>query len=169
MSVSIPQPFRTRIEGPIGPVTVGGIPDTFHINVDSLPVIHTAIDSLPVIHLSIDNIPKIQLGVDPVEIRLTEFPSIRGHLPADFAVGFSVLGMELATIRLCGEAQIITEPYDPNPCEVCGPPGQLLPADVIRPAETAQPAPPAKAEPASEESKATVGKPKATARRRKKG
>jgi hypothetical protein len=26
----------------------------------------------------------------------------------------------LFCIRLCGEAQIITEPYRPNPCESCG-------------------------------------------------
>jgi hypothetical protein len=28
--------------------------------------------------------------------------------------------MELLSLRLCGEAQIITEPYEPNPCEICG-------------------------------------------------
>jgi hypothetical protein len=27
--------------------------------------------------------------------------------------------MELMNLRLCGEAQIITEPYRPNPCETC--------------------------------------------------
>lgn len=133
MSVSIPQPFKTKLVGPIAvdpitlepmtvnPVTVNGIPDTFHIFLEKLPTISLSVEKLPAIHLSIDNIPKIQLGVDPVEIRLTEFPSIRGHLPADFNVGLSVMGMELMNVRLCGEAQIITEPYRPNPCEVCGP------------------------------------------------
>jgi len=145
MSVSIPQPFRTRIEGtthtaidgPIGPVTVAGIPSDFDLDINNLPVIHAAIDSIPVIHLSLDHIPKIQLGVDPVELRLTEFPSIRGHLPADFSVGLSVLGMDLAAIRLCGEAQIITEPYEPNPCEVCAPLPQRKPP---KPAEPLGPA-----------------------------
>jgi hypothetical protein len=118
MSVSIPQPFRTRI---VSPVTVNGIPDTFTIHVGTLPTITLNVEHLPAIHLSIDHIPKVQLGVDPVELRLTEFPSIRGHLPADFCVGLSLLGLELAQVRLCGEAQIITEPYKPNPCEVCGP------------------------------------------------
>jgi hypothetical protein len=28
--------------------------------------------------------------------------------------------MELMCVRLCGEAQMITEPYVPNPCERCG-------------------------------------------------
>jgi hypothetical protein len=124
MGVDIPQPFHSTVDGPVsiagipqpfhaavdGPVTVAGIPDTFHINIDHIPAIH----------LNIDHIPKIQLGVDPVEIRLTELPSIRGHLPADFCIGLSVLGLELMNVRLSGEAQIITEPYRPNPCEICG-------------------------------------------------
>jgi hypothetical protein len=118
MSVDIPQPFKTKL---VSPITVDGIPDTFTINVDRLPTITLAVDRLPPVHLAIDSIPKIQLGVDPVEIRLTELPSIRGHLPADFSVGLSVLGMDLLSVRLCGEAQIITEPYRPNPCEQCGP------------------------------------------------
>ena len=123
MGVKIPQPFRTKIEGPIGPVTVDGIPDTFHINIDKLP----------------DTIPKIQLGIDPLtlnpvtlnpvtltltpvelNLRLKEVPETRTHLPADFTVGLSVLGMDLLCLRLCGEAQMITEPYHPNPCERCG-------------------------------------------------
>ena len=124
MGVTIPQPFRTKIEGPIGPVTVDGIPDTFHINIDSLP----------------PTIPKIQLGIDPLtlnpvtlnpvtltltpielNLRLTEVPQTRTHLPADFTVGLSMLGMDLLCLRLCGEAQMITEPYRPNPCERCDP------------------------------------------------
>jgi hypothetical protein len=28
--------------------------------------------------------------------------------------------VELLSLRLCGEAQVITEPYHPNPCETCG-------------------------------------------------
>lgn len=119
MGVDIPQPFDTSVSGSldavvsgslgaIGPVTIDGIPSTYHINIDSLP--------------------KIQLGVDPitlnpvtadVNIRIKEFPSIRGHLPADFSIGLSLLGIELLCVRICGEAQVITEPYRPNPCEIC--------------------------------------------------
>jgi len=116
MGVDIPQPFDSSVSGSIGvsgslgaigPVTVAGIPDTFHIDIDKLP--------------------KIQLGLDPVTLNpvtlnlaITDIPNIRGHLPADFCVGVSLLGMEVFSIRLCGEAQIITEPYKPNPCENCG-------------------------------------------------
>jgi hypothetical protein len=129
MGVDIPQPFDSVVSGsigvagsiganisgslgPVGPVTVAGIPSTFHID--------------------IDKIPKIQLGIDPITLNpvtlnlaITEIPEIRGHLPADFCVGLSVMGMELLSIRLCGEAQIITEPYKPNPCERCGSTGNL--------------------------------------------
>jgi hypothetical protein len=82
------------------------------------------INGIPKIQLGID---KVQLTVDPLEIkpvdvslRLKELPSIRIHSPADFKVSMAVLGLELLTVRLCGEAQVITEPYERDPCEVCG-------------------------------------------------
>lgn len=124
---------------------MGGIPDEFdvtlhggvfispvNINVNSLPTIRLNVENLPPVHISVDRLPKIQLGVDPLEIRLTQLPSIRGHLPADFCVGLSVLGFELLAVRLCGEAQIITEPYRPNPCEICGP-LDLVPVKALEP------------------------------------
>jgi len=111
-NVNVAQPFRTRVEG---------IPDAYSFRVQELPRINVAVEQLPTIRLSVDNLPKVTIGVDPVEIRLTEIPSVRAHLPADFAVGFSLWGVEVGAIRLCGEAQIITEPYRPNPCEGCGP------------------------------------------------
>jgi len=107
-----PQPLSVDVDvtDPVelaGKVKVDGIPDTYHIN--------------------LDHIPKITLGIDPVRIepldvsvRLKEFPSIRGHIPANYSVGVSLLGLQLFCIRLCGEAQVITEPYHPNPCELCG-------------------------------------------------
>jgi hypothetical protein len=94
-------------------------------------------------------IPKLTVGLDPVTInpldvsvRLKEIPSIRTHVPANFTLGFSMLGFELACVRLCGEAQIITEPYDRNPCEECDERGRTpdkpsvvldhVPADVVK-------------------------------------
>ncbi len=118
MGVSIPTHYDIDVDvdpveitkvGAVGPVTVDGIPDTFHMYVEKLPVIE--VDLKPV-----------TLTVNPVDvgIRLEKIPDIRGHLPADFSVGLSLLGIELACVRLCGEAQVITEPYRPNPCEECG-------------------------------------------------
>ena len=61
------------------------------------------------------------LTIRPLDltVRIREFPSIRAHLPANFTLAFGALGYELFCLRLCGEAQVITEPYDPNPCEDC--------------------------------------------------
>ena len=117
-SVGVAQPFRTRLEG---------IPSTYSFGVTELPTVHVAVDDFPTIHLSVDQIPRIQFALEPLEIRLTEIPSVRTHVPADFAVGFSLWGMEVGAIRLCGEAQIITEPYRPNPCEICGPRPSIQP------------------------------------------
>ena len=96
----------------VDPLDVEISPTTFGLNLD---VTHIA------------DIPKITIGVDPitinpleVSVRLKEIPSIRAHIPANFAIGLSVLGYDLACVRLCGEAQVITEPYEPNPCEHCG-------------------------------------------------
>ena len=120
----VPQPFKSTISGSlgtvgpvtvagslgaVGPVTVAGIPDTYHINIEKLPKISIGVDPMTL------NFSPVSLSVG-----ITEIPNIRGHLPADFSVGFSLLGLELACIRLCGEAQIITEPYRPNRCERCG-------------------------------------------------
>jgi hypothetical protein len=146
MSVDIPQPFRARVEGPIG-VTVDGIdiPQPFRFTVDSLPKIVVGVDPLTVNPLSvgITQLPKISIGLDPLTINpvdlnigISRIPDVRAHLPADFRVGLSILGKELCGIRLTGEAQVITEPFEPNPCEehVKPPPPIVLqplpPADV---------------------------------------
>lgn len=115
--------------GSVGPVTLSGIPDTFHINVDTLPKIQIGLDEI-----------RMHSTIDPLDVRATvaidRIPDVRAHLPADFSVGLSFLGFELFCIRLCGEGQVITEPYRPNPCERCG----TLPrrpnesTDVARPA-----------------------------------
>jgi hypothetical protein len=88
---------------------------------------HLGVDVPTSYSFDITHIPKISIGLDPitinpleVSVRLKEIPSIRTHVPANFTVGLSVLGYDVACVRLCGEAQVITEPYVPNPCEHCG-------------------------------------------------
>ncbi len=120
MSVNIPQPFA--IDGGVDTHLSGAVDTRMSGGID------TRISGIPDhLTISIDRLPKIQLSVDPLELkpvemslRLKEMPSIRAHLPADFRVGLSLLGIELLTVRLCGQAMAITEPYTPNPCEVCG-------------------------------------------------
>ena len=118
-SAALTTPIAVSSVGPVGPVTVNGIPSEFHINLDNIAKITLGLDP---VHLAIDAMPKISLGIDPFDlnVRIKELPSIRAHLPADFSVGLSLLGLELLCVRLCGEAQVITEPYQPNPCEHCG-------------------------------------------------
>jgi hypothetical protein len=108
-----PQPFDVDLAGGLGITSLPAI----HLNVDTLPTIHLSVDQVPKIQLGLD---KVQLSIDPIEIRLTQIPSIRAHLPADFCIGLSVLGCSLVSVRLSGEGMIITEPYRPNPCELCG-------------------------------------------------
>ena len=117
MGVSIPQPFKTKVSGSlgsVGPVTVSGIPNTYYINVDKIAKIQLGVDPL--------TINPMKVTLDPIDLNLAikEFPNVRGHLPADFSIGLSLLGIELLCMHLCGEAQVITEPYVPNPCERCG-------------------------------------------------
>jgi hypothetical protein len=119
MGVSIPQPFNTDISGSIGsvgPVTVAGIPSTFTINIGTLPQIDLKLEPI--------TLNPVTLDLKPVDLNLSikQLPNIRAHIPANFSVGLSLLGMDLVCIRLCGEAQMITEPYVPNPCEICGEP-----------------------------------------------
>lgn len=104
-SVDVNHHFKDALDVDISPTTFGFNLDITHIA----------------------DIPKISIGVDPitinpvdVSVRLKEIPSIRAHIPANFAIGLSVLGYDVACVRLCGEAQVITEPYHPNPCEICG-------------------------------------------------
>lgn len=129
MGVSVPSAYDIDVDvtslptiivggvGPVGPVTVDGIPDSYTIDTTN--------------KIDITNLPKIAISIDPltiepidISVRLKEIPSIRAHVPMNYCVGFSLFGIELANVRLCGESQIITEPYRPNPCEICGPVGQ---------------------------------------------
>jgi hypothetical protein len=92
-------------------VALSGIPNSYTINIPSIPKISVGLDPVTIQPLTI-------LPLD-LTVRIREFPSIRAHLPANFTLGFGLLGYEILCVRLCGEAQIITEPYDPNPCEDC--------------------------------------------------
>jgi hypothetical protein len=81
--------------------------------------------NLDITHLpriTIDPITINPLTINPLDLslRIKEIPSIRTHIPANFSLGFSLLGYNIACVRLCGEAQVINEPYRPNPCEICG-------------------------------------------------
>ena len=98
-------------------VDLSGIPSTYTIDISNIPKIEIAPDAITLNPITLEPIT-----IEPLDISLSikEIPSIRAHIPALFTLGFSVLGYELFCARLCGEAQVITEPYHPNPCEHCG-------------------------------------------------
>jgi hypothetical protein len=106
--------------GAIGPVTVAGIPNTYNYHVKELPKISIGVDPLT----AKVTLEPIDLRFAPIQTSLSikEIPSVRTHLPANYTLAFSLFGLEVAALQLCGEGQVITEPYRPNPCEVCGNP-----------------------------------------------
>lgn len=107
---------------------MGGIPSNYTVDMSLDLVSPVELAGIPSSYqLDVTSLPKIQIGLDPITInplnlslQITQIPSIRAHVPANFLAGFSIFGIQLASIQLCGEAQVITEPYVPNPCEPCG-------------------------------------------------
>ena len=93
-------------------VDVSGLPTTYTLDISNIPKIEIAPDAITLEPITIEPLD--------ISVSIKEIPSIRAHIPALFTLGFSVLGYELFCARLCGEAQVITEPYHPNPCEHCG-------------------------------------------------
>jgi len=107
-------------------VDVSGIPSSYDIDLTNIAKIRIGIDPLTIEPLTIKPLD--------ISVRIKEFPSIRAHIPAAFSLGLSILGYELVCARLCGEAQVITEPYVANPCEHCDEPGPVrIPAPPNRP------------------------------------
>lgn len=124
--MGVPNPLGIKLSGSLGsvgpisvseiPVAVSGIPSTFDINIDKLPKILVGIDKIQV------GLDKLQIGVDPLQlgVAITSIPSIRAHVPTHYTLGLKVFGLEVLCLKLCGETQVITEPYVPNPAERCG-------------------------------------------------
>jgi hypothetical protein len=106
MSVKIPSSFDFGID--LG-VDISGIPTAYTINTNVAPL---------TLNLGAIEIKPLEFKPVDISLRLKEMPSIRAHLPLDYRVGLSVLGAELLCVRLCGQGQVITEPYVAYPCEV---------------------------------------------------
>jgi hypothetical protein len=105
--------------GAVGPVTLAGLPDHYTISINQLPKIEIGVDPLE----SKLTVAPLSLSIAPIEtsISIKEIPSVRTHLPANYSLALSLFGIEVAAVHLCGEGQVITEPYRPNPCEICAP------------------------------------------------
>ncbi len=92
-------------------VDLSGIPTDFDIDLSGIPKDFT---------LDVTNLPRIEIAPLQVSLAITQIPAIRTHIPSTYTVGLSIFGYELVALRLCGETQVITEPFRPNPCEICG-------------------------------------------------
>lgn len=109
MSVKIPSSFDFNLDTDVdlsGKMDLGlsGIPNEYGISIRELPTLNI-------------NLAPIEFKPIDFSVRIKEIPSIRAHLPLDYKLGFAFFGAEVASIRLCGQGQAITEPYVPNPCE----------------------------------------------------
>jgi len=119
MSVSIPSHFDLGLD-----LDLHGIPTSYSFALTQLPKINIGIDPMKF------TIEPLEIKPIDMSFRLKEIPSVRVHFPVDYRVAVGFFGMELACIRLCGQSQIITEPYVPNPCE-CD--DTVSPPEVSRP------------------------------------
>ncbi len=119
---SIPDHYKVDLDI-VGPVELQGIPTAYQIDIRSLPKIQIGLDPITINPLTINPLD--------LSVRVKEIPSVRTHIPANFNVGVSVLGLELFSIQLCGEAQVITEPYVRNLCEYCS--GGEIPIPLTNP------------------------------------
>ena len=108
MSISIPSHFDLDLGLDLD---VHGIPTNYNIALTQLPKINVGIDPMKF------QIEPLVIRPLDMSFRIKEIPSVRVHFPVDYRVAVGLLGMELACIRLCGQSQVITEPYVPNPCE----------------------------------------------------
>lgn len=115
MSVSIPSSFDFGIDLGVD-LDISGIPTSYDITADIQPMTLAL------------NLSPIELKPIDFSLRLKEIPAIRAHLPLDYRVALSLLGSEVLCVHLCGQGQVITEPYVANPCEARGAAAVLQPA-----------------------------------------
>lgn len=105
MSVSIPSSFDFGVDLGVD-LDISGIPTSYSVNASVQPLTMNL------------NLAPVELRPIDFSLRLKEIPAVRAHLPLDYRVGLTVLGAELLCVRLCGQGQVITEPYEANPCEL---------------------------------------------------
>jgi hypothetical protein len=110
-NVSIPNTYWIHVDSNDKTFSVDADLDNIHIK--ELPTIN-----LGDVNLRLKEIPEIKT-VSRVDVAIKEIPDTRVHLPANYHVGLSVLGICLVKISLCGEGQIITEKYVPRRMELC--------------------------------------------------
>lgn len=120
MSVDIPSNFSFDLGVDLN---ISGIPTNYGIGITQIPKINVGLDTI--------NFNLMPIEIKPIDfsIRLKEVPSLRVHFPVDYKVCLGLFGTEILNVRLCGQSQVITEPYIANPCE-CRPMPNPVPVPV---------------------------------------
>lgn len=128
---SIPSDYTFKFGGTAGP-TIQVDSDLDNIHVKELPRFeigvkefvpvtvnsNIAVTELPTVktELAITQIPPVTSNVN---IAVKEIPEQRVHIPAHYQLGFSLFGVEIWSVSLCGETQTINEKYVPRRTEDC--------------------------------------------------
>jgi hypothetical protein len=130
-SPSIPSEYTFTLQGDAQAiqtdVAVTQLP-TFEIKVTQFPetTVNTdvTLKSLPTIFgsVAVTQLPTVFSSVAVTELpvvkfALTEIPEQRVHLPSHYQLCFSLFGVELWSLSLCGETQAINEKYVPRRTE----------------------------------------------------
>jgi len=134
--INIPKDYTFAIGGTGTALTADyGLDD---IRVKEVPALSVGVTQFPEVtansNISIKEIPKLESAVSTdsriaiteippitsnVNIAITQIPEQRVHVPTHYQLGFALFGMELWSLSLCGETQVINEKYVPRRTERC--------------------------------------------------
>ncbi|MFQ5560065.1 MAG: hypothetical protein ACE5FU_05700 [Nitrospinota bacterium] len=128
--VDIPSTYTIKVGG-TGGNTVHVDSDLDNIHVKEIPRIEFGVKEIPRIEFGVKEIPRIELAVteipkievdtnSTINVAVKEIPDTRVHVPAHYNLGFSLFGLEVWKLSLCGESQVINEKYKPRQTEMCG-------------------------------------------------
>ena len=118
---SIPSDYTFQFGGTAGP-TIQVDTGLDNIEVKSLPRFEISVKELPTINASVGStlaITEVPPITSNVNIAVTDIPQQRVHYPAHYNMCFSLFGVEIWSVSLCGEAQAINEKYVPRRTEEC--------------------------------------------------
>lgn len=127
--VKIPSSYTVKVGGTGSTILVDADLDNIHTYVEKIPRIELSLEKIPKVEtesgIRIRELPQINLAVEKIppittnlNLAIKEVPEQRYHMPAYYHVGFSLFGLEVFRLSLCGESQVINEKYVPRRMEL---------------------------------------------------
>lgn len=121
-SVNIPKDYTVKFGGTGSTILVDGDLDNIHVK--EVPDAVIRVKEIPVMtfnsNVALKELPTLRLESNSnLNIALKEIPDTRVHLPAHYQLAFSLFGLEVWKLALCGESQVINEKYTPRATEIC--------------------------------------------------